>query len=188
MRVSLLALLLVPVLSASAFRSADPAQPDAEWVFDEPGFLAMMTQRHQAVAAGSAGSVAFSLPTLRGYDGKGHEVLSVLGFDGIGFADTLRAATARTGDPRLTLANELAAARDSLGGAAEVGTLPPADLTLVEYEAEWCSPCRLQAAAVAAFIEAHPDLRITWVQVEADPTAWGTPTENGRMISMDRDS
>lgn len=184
----LLILLAAPLLSAAALRTSDPAQPDAEWMLDEPGFLAMMAQRHQAIAAGSAGTVAFSLPTLRGYDADGHEVLSVLGFDGIGFADTLRAAAGRTGEPLLTLANELAPAQDSTGASADVSGLPPADLTLVEYEADWCGPCKLQAAAIAEFIDAHPEIRVAWVQVEADPLTYGTPTENGRMISVGGDS
>ena len=57
MRALLTPLLVLPFLAFAAGPD-DPVVPDAEWVFDEPAFLAMMTGRHQAVAAGSPGTVA----------------------------------------------------------------------------------------------------------------------------------
>lgn len=46
--------------------------------------------------------------------------------------------------------------------------LPDADFTFVEYEAKWCTNCKLVQGAMADFIAAHPNLKINHVQIEAD--------------------
>ncbi|MCF6219757.1 MAG: thioredoxin domain-containing protein [Robiginitomaculum sp.] len=46
--------------------------------------------------------------------------------------------------------------------------LPEADFTFVEYFADWCTNCKLVQGAMADFIAAHPKLKITHVQIEAD--------------------
>ncbi|MCF6275656.1 MAG: thioredoxin domain-containing protein [Robiginitomaculum sp.] len=45
---------------------------------------------------------------------------------------------------------------------------PEADFTFVEYFADWCTNCKLVQGAMADFIAAHPKLKITHVQIEAD--------------------
>ena len=46
--------------------------------------------------------------------------------------------------------------------------LPGADFTFVEYEAKWCTNCKLVQGALADFVAAHPDLKINHVQIEVD--------------------
>ena len=46
--------------------------------------------------------------------------------------------------------------------------LPDADFTFVEYEAKWCTNCKLVQGALAEFVAAHPKLKINHVQIEAD--------------------
>ncbi len=46
--------------------------------------------------------------------------------------------------------------------------LPDADFTFVEYEAKWCTNCKLVQGAMAEFIASHPNLKINHVQIEAD--------------------
>lgn len=46
--------------------------------------------------------------------------------------------------------------------------LPDADFTFVEYEATWCTNCKLVQGAMADFVASHPDLNISHVQIEAD--------------------
>lgn len=46
--------------------------------------------------------------------------------------------------------------------------LPDADFTFVEYEAKWCTNCKLVQGAMADFITSHPKLKINHVQIEAD--------------------
>jgi Thioredoxin len=45
---------------------------------------------------------------------------------------------------------------------------PDADFTFVEYEAKWCTNCKLVQGAMADFIASHPNLKINHVQIEAD--------------------
>ena len=46
--------------------------------------------------------------------------------------------------------------------------LPDADFTFVEYEADWCTNCKLQQAALTDYRAAHPEITITHVQIDAD--------------------
>ncbi len=46
--------------------------------------------------------------------------------------------------------------------------LPEADFTFVEYQAKWCTNCKLVQGAMADFVASHPKLKITHVQIEAD--------------------
>ena len=49
------------------------------------------------------------------------------------------------------------------------GKFAEADFTVVEYWAEWCKPCHMQAKFLNEVIAKHPDLAITILHVEADP-------------------
>jgi len=46
--------------------------------------------------------------------------------------------------------------------------LPDADFTFVEYEAKWCTNCKLVQGELADFVTSHPKLKINHVQIEAD--------------------
>ncbi len=42
-------------------------------------------------------------------------------------------------------------------------------VVLVDFTAEYCPPCRLQARVLERFAEAHPDVRVIAVDVERAP-------------------
>ncbi len=46
--------------------------------------------------------------------------------------------------------------------------LPKADFTFVEYYAPWCLNCALMENALDDFKQAHPNLKITHVRIQAD--------------------
>ena len=154
---------LVPDASAQV-------QPDAELRLDQEGYRAMLDYRRAVLPQ----AAAFSLPTLRAYNRKGEEVLSVMGFEREGFADTLDAAAhlGRPSTPAFSLSGELAPARDARGRAADADDLLAANLTIVEYWSEWCVPCHAQAAAVAEYVAARADLDVSWIKIEADLAAF----------------
>lgn len=112
--------------------------------------------------------VTFATPTLRAFDAAGHEVLSIIGYDAPSFLDSLAMVTSRPAAAALTLSNELSRVQTADGAAVDVGAFPEADYTLVQYGTESCPPCHAEAAVVAAFIGAHPELRIMWIDVEID--------------------
>lgn len=112
----------------------------------------------------------FELPQLRIYDRQGRQVADFGGgFDPDRFRGqlekVLRSPSPKEG--KKSLQDELQSIVDKNGKPAEKPA--NADFTLVEYWAEWCEPCGLQAKYMHEVIEKHPDLAITVLHVEADP-------------------
>ena len=114
--------------------------------------------------------IGFATPTLRIFDAAGHELMSIVGYDAPSFADSLTAGLHpdRRATAALTLAAELSRVQTGAGEAVDLGALPAADVTLVQYGTESCPPCHAEAAVIAAFLTARPDLRATWIDVEVD--------------------
>ena len=112
----------------------------------------------------------FELPQLRIYDRQGRQVADFGGgFDPDRFRGqlekVLRSPSPKEGKKSLQV--ELQSIVEKDGKPAEKATA--ADFTLVEYWAEWCKPCHLQAKYMNEVIEKHPELAITVLHVEADP-------------------
>ena len=118
----------------------------------------------------------FELPQLRIYDRQGRQVADFGG----GFApDRFRGQLEKVllspspKEGKKSLENVLQSIVDKNGKPTEKPA--NADFTLVEYWAEWCKPCHLQAKYMNEIIEKHPDLAITVLHVEADPEKINLP-------------
>jgi hypothetical protein len=112
----------------------------------------------------------FELPQLRIYDRQGRQVADFGGgFNPNRFRgqleEVLRSPSPKEG--KKSLQTELQSIVEKDGKPVE--KISAADFTMVEYWAEWCKPCHLQAKDMNEVIEKHPDLTITVLHVEADP-------------------
>lgn len=114
---------------------------------------------------------SFGLPQFRGYDANGDQVFDTgQGFETESFEKELNATLTRpqpTG-AATSLADEVAKLIDSEG--RPISGLPSDQVVLVKYWADWCLPCRFQARAVERVLKKHPEMSITVLNVEADPT------------------
>lgn len=112
----------------------------------------------------------FELPQLRIYDRQGRQVADFGGgFDPDRFRGQLEKIL-RFPSPKggkKSLQDEMQSIVEKDGKQPE--KITNTDFTLVEYWAEWCKPCDLQAKYIHEVIEKHPDLAITVLHVEADP-------------------
>lgn len=41
--------------------------------------------------------------------------------------------------------------------------------TFVEFWASWCEPCKVERKEVHHYLRTHPELKVRWINVEADP-------------------
>ena len=72
-----------------------------------------------------------------------------------------------------TLSKELSRLQGDDGRPGRGPDLDAADLSVVEYEAEWCLPCKEQLKKIREFAGANPTVRVNLVRVEADLTKLG---------------
>jgi hypothetical protein len=112
----------------------------------------------------------FELPQLRVYDQQGRQVADFGG----GFApdtfraqleEVLRSPSPKTGAESLEDEAKEIVEKD---GTPLVKSASP-DFTIVEYWADWCKPCHMQAKLLNEVVAGQPDLAITIFHVEADP-------------------
>lgn len=118
----------------------------------------------------------FELPQLRVYDRQGRQVADFGGgFDPDRFRGqlekVLRSPSPKEG--KKSLQDEMQSIVEKNGKPPE--KLADVDFTLVEYWAEWCEPCHLQAKDMNEVVGKHPDLAITVLHVEADPEKINLP-------------
>ncbi len=166
---------LVLIGGPAAAQSAAPVTPTLTLAMSSDALSESLVERFRmsppVVPPGGVHLVSFATPTLRAFDASGHELLSVIGYDAPTFLDSLATLTARPATEALTLVNELSHTRTTGEDAVDMSSFPEADYTLVQYGTESCPPCHAEAAVVAGFVADHPELRITWIDVEIDFSA-----------------
>lgn len=119
------------------------------------------------------GEIRLGLPQLRAYGRAGQQLFSATGYDSNHFKPDLGALLASKKaqgevDPKATLAADLAKLESPEG--EPLAAVPPADVTLVKYWADWCVPCHAQSRDLVEVLAVHPGVKITLVNVEADPS------------------
>jgi thiol-disulfide isomerase/thioredoxin len=112
-----------------------------------------------------------AIPQLRVYDKQGQQVADFgSDFEPETFKEeldkVLQSPKPAEGNPALKA--ELEIITDNKN--KKLKDLAPADFTIVEYWAEWCEPCREQSKLLKESLEAHQNLAIHVLHVQADPT------------------
>lgn len=169
MSILLLALIFLPglPLPAPAAEAEDGLAPgsDLHRVID-----GRITPRSLAQVLKGQPTAPFTLPKLWIYDRQGRQLWFQQGFHPKTFLDSMEAVLAspapETGAP--SLASRLADFTTPEGEPLDA--LPPADLTVVKYWAEWCQPCHRQSELLEDFLARHPETVIHVLHVEADPS------------------
>jgi thiol-disulfide isomerase/thioredoxin len=113
----------------------------------------------------------FALPQFRAYDPQGRQLYSSEGYDLDDFKRQATRLLKGKGKPRAgaaALAADLAKVETPAG--QPLPPLPPADLTLIEYWAEWCVPCHAQTRDLVQVLAKHPEVKVNLVYVDADFT------------------
>lgn len=119
------------------------------------------------------------LPQLRVYDAEGRQIADFdSGYSAATFPSRLTGTLVnrRPTDSPLTLEREVAWVMTPSG--EDLDPLPPADVTVVEYWAEWCAPCHEQWDALEEVLAEHPELSVNVLRVEADPEKY-PPQQDG---------
>ncbi|HEY2394177.1 MAG TPA: thioredoxin domain-containing protein [Candidatus Angelobacter sp.] len=112
----------------------------------------------------------FAIPQLRVYDKDGQQVADFSNYDEDTFKEDIDKVfrSPKPGSGKGTLKAELEIITDIKN--KKLKDIAPADFTLVEYWSDWCEPCKELAALLQESLDAHKDLSINILHVEADPT------------------
>jgi thiol-disulfide isomerase/thioredoxin len=166
---SLLAGLALAALALPAALAADPAGKAEKPAW--PAHVRVVEARLSF--KDMQGEIRLGLPQLRAYDRAGRQLYSATGYDSDHFKPDLGALLASKKargevDPKATLAADLAKIESPEG--KPLAAPPPADVTLVKYWADWCVPCHAQTRELVEVLAAHPGVKVTLVNVEADPS------------------
>ena len=111
-----------------------------------------------------------NLPRLLLLDGQGRPLLIEVGLsDGVG----RRLAKALDADKPLetpiTMELVLSEVVDTNGKPVAPADLPKADGYVVDYWADWCSPCRMLAREIQSQLGRWKDKNVVWLKIESDP-------------------
>lgn len=158
----LLLFVTLPLLSLAIAQTA-PSNPNHQIIearIKDKELLKIITEKKE-----------FAIPQLRVYDKQGQQVADFSsGFEPETFKEdldkVLQSPKANTGKPILKA--ELEIITDSKN--KKLKELTSADFTIVEYWADWCKPCHQQFDLLQETLQAHQELAINILHVQADPT------------------
>jgi hypothetical protein len=125
------------------------------------------------IRAGRQPKVAV-LPEVRVYDDRGRLILKQQGASAS--IDKIKALVAAGAKNKValdnnTLRDELSLYADAAGRSVTTGSLKPGDITIVEYWASWCAPCKQLKTSLSQWIDTTPDIGVQHIRIETDYAA-----------------
>lgn len=138
-----------------------------------------LQQTPQALSATYAKGKRIVLPRLIVLDGQGRLI-----YGGPGYRDDLprllREAYKRDKplNAPITLAVILGETQKADGSRLSVADLPPADLYIADYWAQWCEPCKIMTAVLDGMLKRWDGVHSVWLKIESDPEKVDNQTQH----------
>lgn len=158
----------IAAIAANAPSPAPPAAKKPAW----PANVRLIEARLGKEAFST--SFSLDLPQFRFYNAEGWRLAHTAGYSGQ-FAAFLQSLLAGKGTPDGNLLADDLPRFETVDGR-RLTEVPPADYTIVEYWADWCTPCHKQTADMVKVLARHPKLEVNVVYVESVPP--GGPTKD----------
>lgn len=155
-------LLLAASLAGNAWADANPDQPEYHAKLKEQVLYTLLTEPQTYV-----------LPHLYIFDAGGTAIYHKVGFDRR-FASELEQALKDGHSPTVPQPFPLSTFLgwvDFDAGSDDLQRLQAQQgvTTFVEFWAPWCEACRRERHAVESYLSDHPELKVRWLNVSADP-------------------
>ena len=144
-----------------SFAAAAPAQVD----------IVELRQTPQSLRETYAKGKRMGVPRMIMLDAKGQLIYGDAGLREEDLSRRMHEAYRRKKiiDARITLSAVLAEVETSDGKRVTLESLPPADLYIVDYWAQWCEPCRIMTRILDGTLKHWDGVHSVWLKVESDP-------------------
>jgi hypothetical protein len=110
------------------------------------------------------------LPRVVMLDSQGHAVYTRAGFSSDLTHQLHKALTDdKNVEPRINLDLILSETTGDDGRAIATADLPPADAYVIDYWADWCSPCHELKRKLDSALHSWNGKTFVWLQIESDP-------------------
>lgn len=158
------------LIAAFVFAASRPASAG-----DMPGPTVLnLHERPEVLAHESGKGKKVFLPRLLLFDAQGRLVAYQPGYaDRIDYLMRRSLERDQPVSDKVNLALAVGETLDANGNAVAVDSLPKADAYVLDYWAEWCSPCHMLERDLQRFLPRWSGVRVVWLKIEADPEKAG---------------